>query len=495
MFRTPRLVAIVLAAPWLALSGCADEAKTKRPDIVIFTVDTLRADAVGAYGASPSPTPLADSWAQEGVRFTRAFAVRGATHPSLASMLTGKFPATHGLRKNGDPLGRRHATIAELLKERGYRTGAFCSSLDRSRWDFWTRGFDVVEDGTNGRMIEDASRPDGQWQWDRRVAKAAIRFVEETPDDQPLFLWVHLFDAHGPYSPNPVAAARFADPNYSGPLKSGQSAGVEIASLLFRHNLGLAELAPPDLAYARAMYHASIAGADETLGAVATVLARRSRFAESLRVYTADHGEDLGERQRYYGHGNSIYDTTLRIPLIVVWPGEAAAGASVDAMVQNLDLFATLARAGGAAVPEDCEAIDLAPVWKGANPGRDVVIAELEGEIHSISDGAWKLISNPTGLQPQDMPYQLTPDRGFPYRCRELYDLRVDPLETVDLYREGHPEALRLSSRLEEFLADPRHRARVEVESEPDERALNALGYVGSAAKKAPRIDCGEGRR
>lgn len=474
--------------------GCSRSDGEKRPDIILFTVDTLRADAVGAYGASPSPTPLADAWAMEGVRFTRAFTVRGATHPSLASMLTGKFPAAHGLQKNGDPLGKHHVSIAERLKELGYRTGAFCSSLDLPRWDFWVRGFEVVEDGTNEQMIEEAARPDGQWQWDHRVAKAAIRFIEETPHDRPLFLWVHLFDAHGPYSPNPVDAARFADPNYAGPLKWGKSAGVEIATHLFRHNLGLSELSSADLEYARAMYHASIAGADAKLAAVTSVLAKRARFADALRVYAADHGEDLGERARYHGHGNSIYDTTLRIPLIVVQPGIAPAGEVNTALVQNLDIFATMLNAAGGSLPEGCEAIDLATVWRGG-AGRDVVIAELEGEMHSISDGRWKLISNPTGLQPQDMPYQLTPDRGFPYRCRELYEIGNDPFEAVDLYRDGHPEAVRLLSRLEEFLADPAHRVRGVIVGDSDEKALNALGYVSSAAQKAPRIDCGGEKR
>jgi arylsulfatase A-like enzyme len=403
-------------------------------------------------------------------------------------MHTGKFPASHGLRRNGDPLSSVHATLAAQLKAQGYRTGGFASSLDRSRWNFWTRGFDVTADGTNGRMIEEANRPDGQWQWDQRVMRAAIEFVESTPADQPLFLWVHLFDAHGPYSPNPADAALFADPNYTGPLKKGKAAAHDLAAQIFRHNLGASELAAADLAYAKAMYHASIRGADSHLAQIAKVLEDRGRLRGAVRVFSADHGEDLGEHSRYYGHGNSIYDTTLRIPLIVVLPG-APRGKTSDALVHNLDLFPTLLRAVGIESPPDNEGIDLAGVMQGG-PGRDVVFGELEGEIHTISDGKWKLVSNPTGLQPQDVPYSLTPDRGFPIQCRELYELERDPFEQVNLYAKTHPEAVRLLARLEEFLADPRHRRGAAEVANADEAALGALGYVSSATKKAPRIKC-----
>lgn len=484
------LVGVMFVASSGLLSCSKAPDPTRLPDIIVFTVDTLRADAVGALGASPSPTSLADAWAKDGVTFTRAFATRGQTHPSLASMLTGLYPATHGLQKNGDTLAQHHATLAQLLKKQGYQTAAFCSSLDLSRWNFWVRGFDVAYDGTNGRMVEDANRPDGQWQWDHRVAKAAIEFVRKADPEKPLFLWVHLFDAHGPYSPHPADAAKFADPTYAGPLKSGKSAGIEISAHLFRHNLGTSDLTAADLDYARAMYHASIAGADQKLSTIADVLRERERWNDAIRVYTADHGEDLGEHARYYGHGNSIYDTTLRIPLIVAWPGRTPPGVTNDSLVQNLDLFATLLRAAEIAPPVDSEAIDLAPLWRDEAPGRDVVIAELEGEMHSISDGRWKLVSNPTGLQPQDMPYQLTPDRGFPYKCRELYEVSTDVGEQIDVYRKDHPEAVRLLKRLDEFLADPRHRARAAATISADEAALNALGYVGSAAQKAPRIKC-----
>lgn len=493
------------AASFLALAGaffpaCSDEPRPR--DVVLFTVDTLRADHAGPWrsaDAGPSPTPLLDEWAEDGVVFLRCFAPRGQTHPSLASILTGKYPASHGLRRNGERLAPSHEPLPVLLKRRGYRTAAFCSSLDRTRFDFWIRGFDVAEDGTGGNLLADAKRADGQRGWDEAVTTAAIRYLESLGADRaPLFLWVHLFDAHEPYTPEAADAAEFVDPAYRGALRDDATPGEGTAARLRAFALGTTALDDADRGYVDALYSASIRGCDRRLARIDEALRKHRPFGRALRIYTADHGEDLGEHHRYYGHGNSIYDTSLHVPLVIAGGDGFGAGARVDALVQSFDVFATILRACGAAPPAGTESIDLAPLARGdaGARGRDLVFGEWEDRILSVSDGTWKLIHNPEGVQPNNPPFESLPGIGFPYRCRELYNVATDPLETLDLYRTGHPEAARLVVELERFLGDPGHRApRASGISEADTEALRALGYLGVTPRDLPRIDCGDDHR
>lgn len=497
-FRASRAVRAVFVAASLAigalcLSNCGRDERP--PDIILFTIDTLRADEFGSDPAHRgiSATPFLDSLAPSGVSFTRCFAPRGQTHPSLASLLSGLYPSTHGLRRNGEPLSPAITPLAVHLKRAGYQTAAFCSSLDRTRFDFWLRGFDVAEDGTGGDFTAEARNPNGQREWDERVTQRAIRTIESLRPDQPLFLWVHLFDAHEPYTPDAGDAAGVVDTSYGGALRSS-SLGEGVAKALRRFTLRENELTAADLDHVRSLYRASIRGCDRRLERIAEALRRAGRWDDSVRCVTADHGEDLGEHQRYFGHGNSIYDTSLRIPLLVLDP-QRFQPSRCDALVQNLDLFPTLLERAGLPIPSDCEGISLEPLLTrrpGAR-GREFVIGEWEEHIRSISDGRFKLISNPLGLQPRNPPFDAQPGIGFPYRCRELYNVEADPLETTDLYRKGHPEALRLLSLLESFERARPNRSATGTATNPDSAALEALGYLGRR-EDLPRIVCGDDR-
>lgn len=494
-----------LAASFLVMAltswtSCSDD--PRRPDIVLFTIDTLRADHAGPWradAAAPSPTPLLDDWASEGVVFARCFAPRGQTHPSLASILTGKYPATHGLRRNGERLSPIHEPLPVILKRLGYRTAAFCSSLDRTRFDFWIRGFDVAEDGTDGALISTAQRTAGQRAWDEKVTASAIRYLESLPDDDaPLFLWVHLFDAHEPYTPDPIDAAEFVSTDYRGALFDAGTPGEGVASRLRAFALGTTALDDADRDYVDALYSASIRGCDRRLARIADVLRKKGRLENALRIYTADHGEDLGEHHRYYGHGNSIYDASLHVPMVIAGGDGFRAGARVDALVQSFDVFATILGAAGAEPPRGSESLDLSALARGdaGATGRSFVFGEWEDRMQSVSDGSWKLIHNPEGVQPNNPPFESLPGIGFPYRCRELYNVANDPFETRDEYRTGHPEATRLFRELERFLGDPNHRATsAGAISEADAEALRALGYLGSFSRDLPRIDCGDDDR
>jgi arylsulfatase A-like enzyme len=502
--RVSRARALLAGVVWLA-PACSREPPP--PDVVLLTIDTLRTDAVGAYresSAQPSPTPFGDELARRGVLFEQCFAPRGQTQPSLASLLTGKFPAAHGLRRNGDRLALSNEPLPVLLKRRGYRTAAFVSALDRGRWDFWVRGFDATDDGTGGKLLERVRSPDGQRGFDAAVTEAAIRWLEALPrdDDAPIFLWVHVFDAHEPYTPDPALAVEYGAGTYAGPLASPRGAppGIEVDAALRRFALGELELDAEDHAHVRALYDASVRGCDDKLAQVHAALRRLRGDRDTLLVYSADHGEDLGERKRYYGHGNSIHDTSLRVPLLLVRDGVLPPGRRVTALVQNVDVFATILAAAGAAIPQDSVGFDLLPLATGdpsdpATRGREHVFGEWEDAMTSASDGRFKRIANPLGIQPNNPPFESTPDRGMPYACHELYDLESDPLERVNLYARGEPHGARLADVIRAFRSDPRQRPSGGGSlggDGGDDEALRALGYLGANSRGVPRIDCGE---
>lgn len=501
---SPARSALPIVLLLAAAAGCGDR-PPPRPNIVLFTVDTLRADRVGCYGNAPaagSPTPFADRLAAEGVAFEQCFATRGLTHPSLASLLTGKFPITHGLRHNGMALPPAHSTLPALLKRAGYRTAGFASNLDIGHWPFWVRGFDVAEDGVEGRLKEEGYTNSHAFQrvWDDRTVAKAIRWIEGLPaDGTPFFLWVHLYDVHDPYTPLEEDAARFRDPGYAGPLRHptappGPNARDRITKTLSDWTLGRAEYRPADVAQVKALYDAQLAAVDAKLGRVHAALERRGLLQGALVAYSADHGDELGDHHRYFAHGASIYDSVLRIPLIVAWPGRAAAGGRVRGLAQNLDLFATLLEAAGAEPPAGTEGVSLlrALADPAAPTGREFAFGEWEDLIYSVSDGAWKYIHNPQGARPQKPPYSMTEDQGFPYQCHELYRVEVDPLEQRNLFDRKHPEARRLLQVLETFLADPAHRGAMDLGGGADPN-LAALGYTGTTKERdIVTIDCGD---
>lgn len=524
--RIGRSATLALA---LLPAGCGDDAPARRPNVLILTVDTLRADRLGCYGnrttaeavdptgfpgwlppALGSPSPLADWLAAEGVRFERCYVPRGQTHPSLASMLTGLHPITHGLRDNGQPLPAEFDSLATILRRAGYRTAAFPANLARERWDFWLRGFDVAEDGTDGRIVEEGAAEAFRSQrvWDRRVTDKAKAFLSALPDDdRPFLLWVHLYDVHDPYTPEPRDATPFTDPAYAGP--AARPAGPpehpmdRITHVIHAWTLGTAPMNDADVAHVKGLYDGGILGCERKLAEIVDALRATGREDDTLVVYSADHGDELADHHRYFAHGSSIYDGVLRVPLILRWPAAGGGGRVAGGLTQNLDVFPTVLEAAGLPVPEGCEGESLLPVLRGerATPARSLVFAEWEDLIYSVSDGAWKLIANPRGVRPRKPPYNVAPPGvGFPYECHELYHVAEDPHEQVNLFDRAHPEARRLNRALYDFLRDPRHLRPMRLLDPTHDASslagLDQLGYIGSTSgdRGIVTVDCGDER-
>jgi arylsulfatase A-like enzyme/Tfp pilus assembly protein PilF len=408
--------------------------------VVLVTLDTVRADRLGSYGG-PVATPHLDRLAREGARFVNAATTVPFTLPAHSSILTGTYPPYHGVRENvGYYLGDSTPTLAELLGAAGYRTGGFVSAfvLD-ARWGVG-RGFERYFDDFD--LSEDERVNLGDVQRDGRETLAeAKRWLDEAGegDTRPFFLWLHLFDAHDPYTPAEPWRSRYPDDPY----------GAEVAYV------------------------------DSLVGDLRATLEERGLFERTLLVVTADHGEGLGEHGELY-HGYFVYDSTVHVPLIVRAPWPELGGRVVDEAVSHVDLAPTVLEAAGVPVPGHLQGESLLPLLAGAEtlePGGERVV--YSESLYPLLHYGWAPLRAVRGRTSKHV------DAPRP----ELYDLAADPGETRNLHDARPQEAEELARRLAEL------RAAIEVAPEGAGRPrevdadaiaqLQALGYVAPSGEVA----------
>ncbi len=395
----------------------------KNLDVVLVTIDTLRADAVGFDGNRRVETPALDKLASQGVVFDEAHAQNVVTLPSHTNILTGLYPFQHGVRDNsGFKLDPSVPTIATLLHDRGYATGAFVGAFPLDSRFGLTRGFDVYDDryrrGKSTLDFEMAERPGAE-------VVAAARGWWEKQAGRPRFLWMHLYDCHAPYRPPAPFAERYADDPYL-----GEVAGVDAA------------LAP-------------FLGSFLSGGA-----------GPALVIVTSDHGEARGDHGEET-HGLFTYEATLHIPLVVWCRGVLPPGRSSE-YVRHVDIAPTILAALGAEKPAAWPGASLFPP-EGVAPPRP---AYFESYSTAFNRG-WAPLR---GMLVDGEKYI---DLPIP----ELYDLRQDAAEANNLASKK-PEELRRLARLVPAGSDFRSADRATPGSE-EVQQLRSLGYLaGSAVRK-----------
>jgi arylsulfatase A-like enzyme len=509
----------VLVLTLLALAACGPEAP--RRNLLIVSVDTLRADRLGVYGNADwggSPSPHADALAARGLLFESAVATRGQTHPSIASMLTGKYPITTGLRENGLLLLPHHRTLFQYLQAAGFRTGAFVANFDRDHpGDNWVyRGADVAADGFRGRRtVEARAESRFQVQWDDRVEQDALAFLRGLDGRRPFAAWVHLYDVHKPYNPpsEHLGYGLYAEvpPVLGAP---GPESGTALEAWLAEITLGEREVPAAELRRILGLYDGTVTATDARLGRLLSALEEIGAVENTYVVFTSDHGEELYDHHRYFFHGNSVYQGTLRIPLIVAGP-DLPAGRRLEALAQNLDLAPTLLELLGLPPADDMEGLSLAPLLRGevSESPRPVAFFEWQDVVYGATDGRWSYIHNPSHAHLLKSPFfpppGQPPTRGFPVDCFEAYGLLADPTEQSDLLAGRDPASLAraealppeiapLRRALEAWLADPRHEREMSwpgLSAEGLER-MRELGYVGGGRGRDwfPQEPCADGR-
>jgi arylsulfatase A-like enzyme/Tfp pilus assembly protein PilF len=422
--------ALVLGAGALAAWRLFPDPVRREPglDVLLVTVDTLRADALGCYGNTAVDTPWIDRLAREGVRFEQAHAQNVVTLPSHANILSGRYPLDHGVRDNSGfrfPAGID--TLATILKRAGYRTGAFVSAFPLDSRFGLDRGFDVYDDRLGDPEARTAFLM--QERTGTRTVEAAQSWLSGGAGAK-TFTWIHLYEPHFPYTPPEPYASR----------------------------------------YATSPYHGEVAYTDSVLAGLLEPLLRAGKAGRTLVVLTADHGEGLGEHGEKT-HGIFAYETTLRVPLILFAPRILGARV-VTEHARHVDVLPTILDALGLETPVGPAGRSLLPVATGRRA--EPVPSYFEALSSSVNRG-WAPL---TGLG-RDR-FKLI-DLPIP----ELYDLVADPHETKNLASADPQRLQELRGLLGQVRAVDRGMARGEESAEARER-LKSLGYVsGTAAPKA----------
>jgi arylsulfatase A-like enzyme/Tfp pilus assembly protein PilF len=435
-----QITSIAFASALLALL-VAFPAAQHRPNILLVTLDTVRADRMGFLGSTRGLTPALDAFARESAVFTHAYSQAPITTVSHATLLTGTYPPRHGVSDFGTPLPAEVPYLPDLLRHAGYRTAAFVGSLildpRNGTAPGFDRGFDTFDAGFRLRQAGDDRYHSVERRGDE-VAARAIRWLTGAGDG-PTFVWVHLFDAHHPYDPPPDLKRRFAAAPYDG----------EIASV--------------DRIAGRLLQAAALS---------------------TLVVVAADHGEALGDHGEDK-HGVFLYDETIHVPLVVRLPDRRSAGARITSQVRLADVAPTVLDAIGEPVPAAIQGASLLPLLRGGSQGagqgeRDERPVYAETDYPRRAFG-WSPLAS------------WRSDRFLFVRAprRELYDSRLDASAARNIAETRTRVADGMDAELKRFLQSSGGTRPSDSKIDPAlAERLAALGYVGgSGASPVTGID------
>ena len=426
--------------------ACEREVAERR-SFLLITVDTLRKDHLGIYRDDLS-TPQLDALAAESFRFEDAYSTAPTTLPSHASLFTGTYPHRHGVRRNGrQRLPSGIQTLAETLSEAGYRTAAFVGTAVLDGFYGLDQGFDVYGDAVDVVL--------GSAQAQRRapsVVEEALAWMEAV--EEPFFLWVHVFDPHGPYDPPEPWDGAY----YTGDPRSPEHSSLEGLSAVFYQKLeGITDIEDP-----RAQYRGDVSFADAALGRLLAAL--EDRVERTLVILTADHGESFGEDGIYFDHGGTLHDVCMRVPLLVRAPW-LGGDATLRGPVSLVDVFPTALDILGLPAVSGLEGQSLVPGLEGERDRDRLVFFET---------------FLPSGLRQRPL---------FGVRSLEWKATRAgqrtslvhpasDPEEKENLSTVEREKLAELLGALEVYISQaPRIVERIEPSVEQEEK-LRALGYL-----------------
>jgi arylsulfatase A-like enzyme len=336
--RSPGAVPVVSRRPW---------------NLVVYVIDTLRADHLGSYGGTPGVTPRMDELAASSVRFAHAVSQSSWTLPAIATMLTGLSPPGHGATGPGRAIRPELATLPEALAQTGYATAAFVTNYLGSGAFGLDRGFGEFhfyrERGTSRRKVYLRSDV---------LHRRIVRWLDRRPQ-RPFLLWVHATDPHFPYLPRP-RDLRFRE---AAPVPRGEIDEI-VDALRPLHNgneawgARPAPMSPDMVALLRDLYAGEVRAADRSFGQLLDALAARGLLEDTVVVVTSDHGEEFLEHGGL-AHGQTLHREMLHVPLLVRLPGGVGGGSVVDSLARHVDLLPTLLELVGVPVPSGLDGVPL----------------------------------------------------------------------------------------------------------------------------------------
>lgn len=426
-----------------------------RPNVLLVSIDTLRADHLAAYGYGRETAPSLTRLAEDGARFASSYAQSSSTVPTHASLFTGRYPFQHGSYHVGLPVAASENTLAERFAAAGYRTFGAASSV-RFRGD---TGFDQgFERFLRFDELEKNARSEA-------LTDAFLAWQERTPE--PWFAFLHYFDPHQPYAPPEPFRSRW-HPGLAGLRPEGTS------DYLYFHD-GADKPVPPDvLAWLQALYDGEIRFLDVQLARLFVRLAPRPGTPGTIVVVTSDHGEEFKEHGGL-SHSRRLHEELVRVPLLVWWPGHIAAGRVIDAPVQSVDVLPTLLELAGVSEPDALPGRSQAAVLLGAVPS-DAAPPDGGTVLAQIRAARWALTTDVAGSR-----FKYVSRDDAPHR---LFDLGRDPAERTDVLGERPEVAALLQARAAEIGVDAAPDADVRARAVDPEirKRLREIGYVEEAA-------------
>jgi arylsulfatase A-like enzyme len=458
MLYGPAVLIAAMAVIGLASGSNVDEMAppaARRPDIVLVTIDALRADHLSSYGYQQFTSPAIDAFARRAARFTNAIAQAPYTKASIASIMTGQYPSAHKTVTASVPfpetmtghlttapittdvLPPSMTTLAEALGAGGYQTLGFTANPFLIEEFGFARGFDRF------RFYPGTGFARGE-----RLVADAVDAARDADGRRPLFTWVHFMEPHSPYTPPPLTAGMFRVGGSPQPIPSQ----VSIPGWLLPGS-------PRDLRPYVAAYDDDISAVDAAFDTLLRELRTMRGWRDTIVVLTADHGEQFLDHGGWE-HGSNLHDELIRVPLVIQAPRSPAG--VIDAQVQLIDLFPTLLDMAGAPLPATSgRALEV--LWDRKNPSHPAM-SEIVGIQSTLREEGFKLIAFTTG-QPQ------------------LFDLARDPREKVDVAAANPERVHAMQTALNRMRADALEAGRgVHTEMVPIDpdvaRRLRALGYI-----------------
>jgi choline-sulfatase len=392
-------------------------------NVVVITIDTLRADHLHCYGYEKIETPVLDQLARRGVLFENAVAQAPLTPPSHASIFTGQYPTVHHVRNTGGFILPSSARpLARILQEQGWDTAAFVSSAVLKKMIGFNNGFGVYDDqmprqGNKRDFAEDAERRAGD------TVDRAIRWLN-TQSGKPYFMWVHLYDPHMPYKPPSPFKEKYKDRPYDG----------------------------------------EIAYSDEQLGRLLDAVGKKAPAGKTIIAILSDHGESLAEHGEF-SHGVFLYDATLHIAFVMAGPG-IPAGLRLKQQVRSIDFLPTLLAVLGGKAPANIQGVSLVPAFSGQTVPTEISYEETLypklalgwAELRGIRTNHWKYIRAPKP---------------------ELYDLNRDPAEITNVIQQHPGEVARFEAQLNNAIGTGGpEKVETNMVDERQMAQLRSLGYL-----------------
>jgi len=471
--RASRFLALVVVAT--ALAGCpgrkperAKPTPSARPaaagdrvSVLLITIDTLRADHMGAYGYRRPTSPRMDAFARRGAVFEQAYTYWPKTRGSFVGIMTGRFASQTGYGKSHPLLLGFNPTLASVLKDAGYETVATVDNPNVASSLGYARGFDRYRETWEEKSL--ATEMDRA----RAITGDGVRYLAQAKPDRPFLLWLHYVNPHAPYEPPAPWNTAFLDEAASrGPALravDGFHGGVPRPWSVPGKGLG----------WYVAQYDGEIAAVDAEVGKLLEALDGSAVRDRTLVVIASDHGESLGEHDFYFDHGENLFDPSMRIPLILAGPG-VTPGQRTDVLATTLDLVPTVLDAVKVSYPPDLAGESLLPAARGErSPDRPRLHGQTDRNLLGAWDRRFKIVATPS-------------DEGARYA---LYDRATDPGETRDVTRASAQRAREERRELELFRERidawmVRTRRRLEGQSGEERLSaeacekLKAMGYV-----------------